>query len=1029
MIDSPVTPGTPDTPADISTVPAGQLTDPVWSTVSEPVSFQGCQELARAVKYCSRSLVEGTWTEDSTVRGRRPLFRPSDFESAKAFLRASVEVIHTKRQNRSVSDTPLSSRSETVVEMVTCHGCHGRIGQGQHQGSATGKILCTLPHSFYCRGGVVEDVSWRACPTGYIFDPNVDLAGGPGFESTLGSLNFQPQSQHSQGHGPVFSTPIFQTTELAQSDALVAPAQINPLFQVPYQNGSLGAVSRILSHEFPSVTRDIVPHVPGIIQDRINEHRSGNQAASSSADRPAGLDITDLRRDPNLQIGVENVMDGVIRSRIPSLSAAASATSSVETVPDPAVQSNVGTDPGQGHLPGQLPQVPVLPVNLPQPAHQQVFFTAVPQPQGVQQHSPHGATPQQQPVQPQPVHAAGSAFPQQPIPLVVQPPVPAFPQQATSFVTTSQHQPVLPSAPPQQPAQQSVHSGAAPQQPSPHGVAQQQQFVQQQYPPLSQHQPVITPQQSGLQAGYQSGQQQVPLMSVAPHQSGQMLSSSGHHPQHVHPPTPQGVQYTGYQQVPGVQGLTGQFMGLNLNVPNSQQHLGASGGTSHLHSQQAPASVFVGNQHNSAMFQQPTLPNQNYGQLHQPLTSYANPGQAPPGQQNSYCYEWLTDSNGQKILVRTAVPQHGPQAALQQPAAAAHHPQPLQPLQLPLGGQPAPSAVTTPQVSYKLEYRCSPTSGRQWQVQVPIVVSPSPVVNTPQYRNEWRIHPQTGVTFQVQVPIQASQTVTPQPAYIVPAHVPAQHQANQSCQGPSPDVSSQQIQQSYMQHSELQQNSSLTRQDRVAGIVSLLEGGTTKKQPKVLEYAKTCPTRWSKQATLSNINLPLYAWGAVTEIESSLSGRSESMSEAVMLGKLRHLKNTLEVCCLNSTSSEFSAYGWTLAKDYATKVDNEVEQRLATWQDMPAGVRTATLVSAQMENPRPVAPARVEPKKSTVAEKKDLCTTYNNCSTEWKCDYEVANPDKKCIRKHECSYCMKHKKQSWRHQAVRCRAKADAGGH
>ena len=64
-----------------------------------------------------------------------------------------------------------------------------------------------------------------------------------------GSLNFQPQSQHSQGHGPVFSTPIFQTTELAQSDALVAPAQINPLFQVPYQNGSLGAVSRILSPE------------------------------------------------------------------------------------------------------------------------------------------------------------------------------------------------------------------------------------------------------------------------------------------------------------------------------------------------------------------------------------------------------------------------------------------------------------------------------------------------------------------------------------------------------------------------------------------------------------------------------------------------------------------------------------------------------------------------------------------------------------------------------------------------------------
>ena len=443
-----------------------------------------------------------------------------------------------------------------------------------------------------------------------------------------------------------------------------------------------------------------------------------------------------------------------------------------------------------------------------------------------------------------------------------------------------------------------------------------------------------------------------------------------------------------------------------------------------------------------------------YGQVHQPLPSYATPGQAPPGQQTNYCYEWLTDASGQKILVRTAVPQHGPQTAVPQhapqaavpqhapqaavpqhvpqpQAAAAHHPQLPQPLQQPLGGQPAAfssSAVTTPapQVTYKLEYRCSPTSGRQWQVRVPVVVSPPPVINTPQYRSEWRIHPDTGVTFQVQVPIQVTQPVTPQPAYTVPVHGSAQH-LNQSYLGPSPDVSSQQIQQSHLHHSELQQNSSMTRQDRVAGIVSLLEGGTTKKQPKVLEYARTCPTKWSKQATLNNINLPLYAWGAVTEIESSLSGRSEEMSEAVMLGKLRHLKNTLEVCCLNSTSSEFTAYGWTLARDYATKVDNEVEQKLASWQDMPTGVRTATLVSAQMENPRPAI--KVDPRKTTVVEKKDLCTTYNNCSTEGKCEYEVANPDKKCIRKHECSYCMKHKKQSWRHQAVRCRAKADNGGH
>ena len=81
---------------------------------------------------------------------------------------------------------------------------------------------------------------------------------------------------------------------------------------------------------------------------------------------------------------------------------------------------------------------------------------------------------------------------------------------------------------------------------------------------------------------------------------------------------------------------------------------------------------------------------------------------------------------------------------------------------------------------------------------------------------------------------------------------------------------------------------------------------------------------------MNNINLPLYAWGAVSEVESSLSGRTEAMPEGVLLGKLRHLKNVLEVCCLNSSSTDFTAYGWTLARDYAVKVENEVEQRLVT---------------------------------------------------------------------------------------------------
>ena len=200
VIDSPQTPTTPDSPLDITAIRDTEDDD-------APLSYPDCVDLARAVRYCSKSLIEGTWSEESTVRGRRPIFNPSSFQSAKTFLKASVERVQGGgRAHRSLSDTPLTSRPSFQSRMPTCHGCHGPMGQGQHQGSAPGKLPCTLPHSPYCRGGVVEDSSWRACPTDYQFDPNLDMANGPGFENTMHTLDFQPHSVLLSG--PAISTPV-----------------------------------------------------------------------------------------------------------------------------------------------------------------------------------------------------------------------------------------------------------------------------------------------------------------------------------------------------------------------------------------------------------------------------------------------------------------------------------------------------------------------------------------------------------------------------------------------------------------------------------------------------------------------------------------------------------------------------------------------------------------------------------------------------------------------------------------------------
>ena len=373
----------------------------------------------------------------------------------------------------------------------------------------------------------------------------------------------------------------------------------------------------------------------------------------------------------------------------------------------------------------------------------------------------------------------------------------------------------------------------------------------------------------------------------------------------------------------------------------------------------------------------------------------------------SFCYEWMTDYTGKKFLVRTPI---SPQFQDTQ-----HQQQWTLPPSTPLL-QPSSS------VRYQNGDVRYPQMGQQYQPQG----NNSHSQNIQAAKYKCRIHPHTGLPYQVQVtPLPPSPAGMVHQSHFQPTppfgHSQGRHQNDSQQQLFSHGM--ERSQQSFLQPCDKPDNT-LSRNERVAGIVSLLEGGTTKKVPKVLEFAKKCPSKWSKLATMNNINLPLYAWGAVAELESSMSGRSQAMSEGVVLGKLRHLKHALEICCQNSNATDFTGYGWTLARDYVSKVSEEVDQQLIGWQDLEPAVRTATLVSAQMENPRP--PPKHEfkiPTNPRQPDKKEPCTSYNKCTTEGKCDYEVAHPDKVCQKKHECSWCKVNKKQSWRHQAWKCKNK------
>ena len=349
--------------------------------------------------------------------------------------------------------------------------------------------------------------------------------------------------------------------------------------------------------------------------------------------------------------------------------------------------------------------------------------------------------------------------------------------------------------------------------------------------------------------------------------------------------------------------------------------------------------------------------------------------------------------------------------------------------------------LRTPQLPQtKTEYRCSPRTGKLFTVQVPVTATTTPPVS--KYL-EWRCNPVTGERHQVEVtsdqhtphsptyPHAAAGSmgqVGPSQQYIPPQQLPQLGPGHQT--GRLQPQAQQELPCGHAQRHPVGATADGTfnqqLQDKVKGIVRLVESGVTNKPAKTMDFAKKCSAKWAKKTTLENVNLPLFTFGAIGELESSLSGRTEPLAEGELLAKLRHIKNYLEVCCLNSEQTDFKGYGWTIAKDYALKVEGEVDQNITTWVEMSGGVQTSQLVLAQMDFPRPnsfqkKAATGVGETKGTIT--KDRCRTYNTCKTDDKCDYEVSHPDKKCLLKHECTWCKTNLRQSFKHQEWNCKKK------
>ena len=200
--------------------------------------------------------------------------------------------------------------------------------------------------------------------------------------------------------------------------------------------------------------------------------------------------------------------------------------------------------------------------------------------------------------------------------------------------------------------------------------------------------------------------------------------------------------------------------------------------------------------------------------------------------------------------------------------------------------------------------------------------------------------------------------------------------------------------------------------------------------PRVLtvsDWAKMCPTKSASSVTLKNMNLPMYLWGRLGELRAANAGICGSLPSDELEARLRHIQTVIQVCMQNSVPSDFTNYGWELARCYDQQIQTTMDSGLSTWvgfdKEFPRTAHPGFLMEADREVIKPVKKdiRKVENGDATGQKSKKICPVFNSCKQRKKCQKEVDNPDAgRCKLKHECSHCKKEHNKSVFHQAWWC---------
>ena len=215
---------------------------------------------------------------------------------------------------------------------------------------------------------------------------------------------------------------------------------------------------------------------------------------------------------------------------------------------------------------------------------------------------------------------------------------------------------------------------------------------------------------------------------------------------------------------------------------------------------------------------------------------------------------------------------------------------------------------------------------------------------------------------------------------------------------------------------------------RNVSIDSLLSCTIKNPQYRPSDFAKIGNFPYSNQIKPNNINLALFTYGSLKHLLYLNDGTLKPVSQGEFNSRIQHLINVFEIVGLGSGLADFDHYIWKVAREYDSKILQNIEHGLKNWETLDKTIDPTAWTMAKEIVPKAKVPSQSQPGKnsnnSNNGQQQKMCTTWNSFRQEG-CHYESNNPGQSCVFLHFCSHC-KSKGFNRKHKLWQCSDAAKA---